>query len=32
LFIWGQAKRNPVRVVALVSGFLLALGVLTRRD
>ena len=30
--LWGQVKRNPVPVVALVIGFLLALRVLRRRD
>jgi carbon monoxide dehydrogenase subunit G len=30
--LWGQAKRNPMRSVALVLGFLLALRVFRRRD
>jgi uncharacterized protein len=30
--IWGQIKRNPVQLIALVVGFLVALRVLKRRD
>ena len=30
--IWGQIKRNPAQVIALVVGFLVALRVLRRRD
>jgi hypothetical protein len=30
--LWGQAKRNPLQVAALVFGFLLALRVLRRRS
>jgi hypothetical protein len=30
--LWGQAKRNPAQVVALVVGFLLALRVFRRRS
>jgi carbon monoxide dehydrogenase subunit G len=30
--IWGQIKRNPAQLIALVVGFLVALRVLRRRD